>query len=126
MDVVDDRSMGSRAQIEFCIDAFVEETGYVPKSARPVRNPADLSPRLERWVGGLRTSAWRAWEDSGRSWFIQGRLIHAGVRPDAPTAHPIFRDHRARAITAGVWCRSAPARWDLVQALCAAAEAATA
>jgi len=116
MDGVVERSTGCRAQVEFCIDAFAEETGYVPASARDVRNPNELSPSLERRVGALETTAaWRAWEERGRAWFIEGRLIRSPDAPaDAPTAHLVFRDHRARAIAAGVWCRSAPARWDLV------------
>jgi hypothetical protein len=116
-----------RARIEFCIDAFVEETGYVASSARAVRDPAELSPSLERCVASMQISAWRAWEERGRIWFIQGRLIETGdAKPDTPLAHLIFRDHRARAIAAGVWCRNAPAQWDLVIALSARFEDATA
>jgi hypothetical protein len=127
MDGVDVRSSRCRAQIEFCIDAFVEETGYIPASAREIRDPTQLSPSLELLIGALdAASAWRAWDERGRGWFIQGRLIDSGATTEAPTAHLIFRDHRAHAIAAGVWCRGAPARWDLVEILAPGPEATTA
>jgi hypothetical protein len=126
MDRVDIGSTASRSKIELCIDAFVQETGYVPACARPVRDPAELSPSLERIVVAMQRSAWRAWEERGRIWFIEGRLIETGGAPDAPTAHLIFRDHRARVIVAGVWYRIAPARWEVVQVLTARFEDATA
>ncbi len=106
-----------RMQIEFCIDAFVQETGYVPMAARSVRDAGELSPKLERFVQKMpATSAWRAWAEAGRGWFVQGKLSDSSQdRPDRPTVYLIFRDHDADPMAAGIWCRSAPARWDLLQ-----------
>jgi hypothetical protein len=106
-----------RMQIEFCIDAFVQETGYIPMAARSVRDAGQLSPRLLRFVQRMpATAAWRAWIDADRGWFVQGKLSDSSEdRPDRPTVYLIFRDHDARPMAAGIWCRSAPARWDLLQ-----------
>ncbi len=106
-----------RAQIEFCIDAFVEETRYVPAGARRAQSPEELSPRLEHWVACMaEPSAWRAWLDGARGWFVEGRLADESVvETDQPTVHLIFRDHDARSVAAGVWCRRAPARWYLLK-----------
>jgi hypothetical protein len=109
--------MRHRSKVEFCIDAFVEETGYIPAAARSVRVTADLSPKLERLVAAMTaTSGWRAWAEGTHGWFVQGRLSESPRnRLDYPTVYLIFRDQDALPVTAGVWCRSAPAKWDLVQ-----------
>jgi len=106
-----------RMQIEFCIDAFVQETGYIPPAARSVRDAGQLSPTLGRFVRKMpATAAWRAWIDEDRGWFVQGKLSESSQdQPDRPTVYLIFRDHDARPMAAGIWCRSAPARWDLLQ-----------
>ena len=67
-----------RSQTEFCIDAFVAETGYVPADARAVRASCELSPPLERSVLRLPpTAAWCAWVEGARGWFVEGRLSEA-------------------------------------------------
>ncbi len=117
MDRIESSRMRNRTQIEFCIDAFVAETGYVPAAARAVRDAGELSPRLERLVCGMTaTSAWRAWSEGARGWFVQGRLAESSQDlPDRPTVYLIFRDHDALPVSAGVWRRSGPAQWDLLQ-----------
>jgi hypothetical protein len=48
-------------------------------------------------------------------WFIEGHLSTSpGDNLDQPTVYLIFRDHAALPVAAGVWCRKAPARWDLL------------
>ena len=107
-----------RRQTEFCIDAFVEETVYVPAAARPVC-VRELSPQLGRLVETMTpATAWRAWADGYRGWFVQGRICEPSDEArDQPTVHLIFRDLDAVPVTAGVWCRRAPAKWDLLQFL---------
>jgi hypothetical protein len=109
--------MRHRSKIEFCIDAFVEETGYIPAAARTVRNASELSPKLERLATAMTaTSGWRAWAEGTHGWFVQGRLSESAQnRPDYPTVYLIFRDQDAMPVTAGIWYRSAPAKWDLVR-----------
>jgi phage tail sheath protein FI len=117
MDEIECRNTRSRSQIEFCIDAFVEETGYITAAARSVRDPGELSPQLERIAQAMAaTAGWRAWVDGDRGWFVQGRLANSSVDSVVcPTVNLIFRDHDALPVAAGTWCRSAPARWDLLQ-----------
>jgi hypothetical protein len=107
----------NRSQIEFCIDAFAEETGYVPADASPVRAAGDLSPSLERLVRSLSAGAgWRAWLEGSRGWFVRGTLGDSSDNPlDQPTVCLIFHDHDARAVAGGLWRRGAPAHWDLLQ-----------
>jgi hypothetical protein len=106
-----------RSQIEFCIDAFAEETGYVPADAHSVRVPGELSPPLERLVGSLAPgTGWRAWSEGARAWFVQGTLADSSdCRLDQPTVCLTFRDHDAAPLISGVWRRNSPAHWDLLQ-----------
>lgn len=106
-----------RSQTEFCIDAFVAETGYVPFDARPVRALHELSPQLERSIQRMPpNAAWCAWVEGARGWFVEGRLSDESPEStDRPTLCLIFRDHDAAPLVAGIWRRSAPARWDLLQ-----------
>jgi hypothetical protein len=106
-----------RSQTEFCIEAFAAETRYVPAAARAVRESRDLSPELERSVRRMPASAaWCAWVEGGRGWFVEGRLSDSAPEStDRPTLYLLFRDHDAVPLVAGMWCRSAPAQWDLLR-----------
>lgn len=117
MDEIECCNARSRSQIEFCTDAFVEETGYITAAARSVRALGELSPQLERLAQAMAaTAGWRAWVDGDRAWFVQGGLEDSSVDSlDCPIVNVIFRDHDAHPVAAGTWCRSAPARWDLLQ-----------
>jgi hypothetical protein len=110
---------GKRSRIELCIDLFVAETGYVPDEARPVVGATELSPQLERLASTIHApSAWRAWAIGPRSWFLDGWLNDSPApSADQPTLTLTFRDHDAQAVAAGVWCRTAPGRWEAQQIL---------
>ncbi len=101
-----------RARLEFCIDVFVEETGYVPAGARPVMSPGELSPALERVAHSLSTTVWRAWGEGVRQWFVLG---HSDEWPDhnpCPVLHLVFLDQDARPVASGIWHRIGPAQWE--------------
>jgi hypothetical protein len=66
-----------RMQIEFCIDAFVQETGYIPMAAHSVRDAGQLSPTLERFVQKLPATG--AWADADQGWFVQGKLSESSA-----------------------------------------------
>jgi hypothetical protein len=108
-----------RSRIELCIDLFVAETAYVPDEARPVVDATELSPQLERLARMLRApDGWRAWAAGPRSWFLDGRLTAVPASSaDQPRIMLTFRDNDARAAAAGVWCRTAPGRWEPQQIL---------
>jgi hypothetical protein len=117
MERISPSDIRTRRRIEFCIDAFAAETGYVPADAFAVRDAGELSPQLERLVGSLTaTTGWRAWLEGSRSWFVQGRLADCSAKMlQQPLVYLVFRDQDAVPVTAGLWLRSGPSRWDLMR-----------
>ncbi len=102
--------------LQSLLDRFAFDTGYVPASARLLRETSDLPLALVHHAvacDGMET-VWRAWTDDFRIWFIVGMLSGQFEQTlESPVLHVLFFGTAGDLASSGTWRRDAPGHWTL-------------
>lgn len=105
MDLRAQPAADARSAVGLMIESFVRQQRYLPDGARPIGCATDLPPRLQVHARdrGLVT-AWRAWAEGARLWFVIGRLSGSyGEASDLLCLEVLFFGADGEAVAAGAW-----------------------